>query len=69
MNDETESASLFERLRQWLASSPQEAQPAGQAVADEINRALPESLSARPGIEEDRRRKAMIEEMLRSANQ
>ncbi len=67
MNDQ-EQASIFEMLRRWFQSSPQEAQPAGQGVADAINQALPESLSARPALEEDRRRKAAIDEMLRGAD-
>lgn len=63
MNDARER-SLFEALRQWFASRGAETQPAGREVADEIHAALPESLSARGAIEEDRRRKAMIEQML-----
>lgn len=68
MPDPVDRPSLFELLRQWLTSTPEQNQPTSQAVADELNRLLPNELSARPGIEEDRRRKAAMDEMLREAN-
>lgn len=59
-------AGLWEAFLAWLAAKGGEQnQAAGQNVAEEANKALPESLSARPGIEEDRRRKAMIDSFLR----
>lgn len=67
MDRQPQESSLFERLRAWLASSGQEAQPASRDVAEEIHKLLPEELSARSGIEEDRRRKAMLEEIARNA--
>lgn len=56
---------LFEQLRRWLLSRPEEAQPAGRAVADEMHQALPDALSARSAVETDRdRKKRLIDDAL-----
>lgn len=68
MNDGQER-SLFEALRQWFASEGEQAQPAGKDVADAMNRAMPDAVSARSAIEQDRRRKAEMDRMLRESEQ
>ncbi len=54
---------LLDTIRRWW-SSDGEGRPEGKDVAEEIHKKLPESLSARRAIEEDRRRKAQMDRML-----
>jgi hypothetical protein len=56
---------LWEAFLSWLMD--QGASP--QNVTEEAHKALPNALSARPGIEEDRRRKADIDRFMSEANQ
>lgn len=51
---------LLKAIREWFASEGDEAQPASRGVADEIHKELPDSLSARRALEEDRRRKKKL---------
>lgn len=55
-------------MRRLMAQGLEEKASTSRDVDEEMNKALPESLSARKALEEDRRRKRMMDEMLREAN-
>jgi hypothetical protein len=49
---------LISAIKKWWDAD--EAQPASRDVAEEAHKALPDSLSARRAVEEDRRRKKKL---------
>ena len=54
---------IWDALMKWLRSDEQDKQPATQGVAEEVNKALPEALSAHSAIEADRKRKKQIDDL------
>lgn len=52
---------LIKAITNWLRSSKSEAQPAGQAAAEEVNKALPEAVSARSGLLKQRAKQKYAE--------
>lgn len=55
----------WEKLRRWFHAKDEEKQPASREVADEINAALPEELSAREAVLKKRKRLKQLDEETR----
>jgi hypothetical protein len=68
VSDYSAAAMLDALLRRIRAKDPDDRADAAREGAEEMHKALPESLSARKAIEEDRRRKAEMDRMLREAS-
>ncbi len=58
---------LFDAVFRRLKAKPEDVAQTSKDVDEEIHIRLPEELSARKAIEEDRRRKKAIDDMLRDS--